>query len=61
MAEPREAGETLAFRKHVASYTRLLSRQSIGEQIALNFGNPRPILHVEILLRLGDFLILGGQ
>ena len=50
VAEPREARQALALGQHVAGDARLSGRQGIGEQIALELGDARPVLHIEILV-----------
>src|SRR5258708_28929329 len=46
MSQRREARQALALGQHVAGDTGLPGRQSISQQIALNLGDARPVLHL---------------
>src|SRR5260370_39974509 len=53
MAQPWEAGYSLTFRQHVAGHAGLTCGEGISQQVALQFGDARPILHIEVLFRCG--------
>ena len=61
VAKPWKARQALALGEHVARDACLPSGQRIGQQIALDFRDARPIFHIEIFIGLGGQTILGRQ
>ncbi len=61
VAEPRESRQPLALGQHVRSYPCLMRRQRLHQQIALQLGDARPVLHVALEIRRIDTAVLGGQ
>src|SRR5262245_914796 len=48
VAEPREPGQPLAFCKHVRGDARLPAREGLYQQVTLELGDARPILHIAV-------------
>ena len=61
VSEPREARQALALGQHVTGDTGLPGCQSISQQVALDLGDARPVLHVEIFARFHHPLIIGRE
>src|SRR5579862_866948 len=61
VAEPGETRQSLALGEHVAGNACLAGRERIGKQIALNFRDTRPVLHVEVFVGLGRLVVFGWE
>src|SRR5262245_64883315 len=48
VAEPREPAQPLALCKHVRGDARLPAREGLYQQVALELGDVRPILHIAV-------------
>ena len=59
--EPREAGQPLALRQHVRSDARLPGREGLYQQIALQLGDARPILHIAVEIGRIDSPVFGRE
>src|SRR5262245_22698225 len=61
VAEPREPGQPLALCKHVRGDARLPAREGLRQQVALELGDARPILHIAVEIGRIDSTVLGRQ
>src|SRR5215475_5248169 len=61
VAQPREPAQPLAFRKHVRGDARLPARKCMSQQVALELGDARPILHIAVEIGRIDSTVFGGQ
>ena len=59
--EPGEAGEALTLGQHVGRDAGLPRHQRLGQQVALQLGDARPVLHVAVVVGRIDAAVLGGQ
>ena len=57
VAEPRESRQALALGQHVTGDAGLPGGESVRQQVALDLGDLRPVLQVEILVRLEVHLL----
>src|SRR5262245_52446535 len=60
-AEPREPGQPLALSKHVRGDARLPAREGLYQQVALELGDARPILHIAVEIGWIDSMVFGRQ
>ena len=61
VAKPRESGKPLALSQHIRRHARLPRRQRLYQQIALQLGDARPILHIAVEIRGIDTPVLRRQ
>src|SRR6476660_5274883 len=59
--QPWETRQSLALREHVGCYARLTGGKRVNEEIALQAGDLRPVLHVAIGFRRIDSPVLARQ
>ncbi len=61
VSQPGEARQALTLRQHVGSDARLAGSERMDQQIALQLGDARPVLHVPVSFRRIDAVVLGRQ
>src|SRR4051812_7755703 len=61
VAEPRKARKSLAFGQHVRRHASLAGGQGLRQQVALEFRDPRPVLHIAVEIRRIDAVVLGWK
>src|SRR5262245_64212303 len=61
VAEPGEPGQSLALCKHVRGDPRLPAREGLYQQVALELGDARPILHIAVEIWRIDSMVFRRQ